>query len=88
MLKNLLSTAPALSYPDFTAEFILDSDASNHGNEEPEAQLARWIEFLSPFEYEIEYREGQRHANADTISRRPCIAKAVSGVKSVRKVNN
>ena len=31
MLKNLLSTAPVLSYPDFTAEFILESDASNHG---------------------------------------------------------
>ena len=31
MLKNLLATVPALSYPDFTAEFILDSDASNHG---------------------------------------------------------
>ena len=40
--------------------------------EEPEAQLARWIEFLSPFEYEIEYREGQRHTNADTMPRRPC----------------
>ena len=31
MLKNLLSTAPVLSYPDFTAEFIFDSDTSNHG---------------------------------------------------------
>ena len=31
MLKNLLSTAPVLSYQVFTAEFILDSDASNHG---------------------------------------------------------
>ena len=142
MLKNLLSTAPVLSYPDFTAEFILDSDASNHGIgavlsqlkdgvehpvfyssrsltkaernycvtrkellavvesvkhfrhylhgqrfrirtdhaplrsvlkvKEPEAQLARWIEFLSPFEYEIEYREGQRHTNADAMSRRSC----------------
>ena len=135
MLKNLLSTAPVWSYPDFTAEFILDSDASNHGIgagvehpvaytsrtltkternycvtrkkllavvesvkhfrhylhgqkfrirtdyaplrsvlkvKEPEAQLARWIEFLSPFEYEIEYREGQRHTNADAMSRRPC----------------
>ena len=39
---------------------------------EPEAQLARWIEFLSPFEYEIEYREGQRHHNADAMLRRPC----------------
>ena len=35
---------------------------------EPEAQLARWTEFLSPFEYEIEYREGQRHSNADAMS--------------------
>ena len=39
---------------------------------ETEAQLARWIEFLSPFEYEIEYREGQRHHNADAMSQRPC----------------
>ena len=39
---------------------------------EPKAQLARWIEFLSPFEYEIECREGQRHHNADAMSRRPC----------------
>ena len=31
MLKNLLSAAPVLSYPDFTAELILDSDDSNHG---------------------------------------------------------
>ena len=38
---------------------------------EPETQLARWIEFLSTFEYEIEYREGQRHTNADAMSRRP-----------------
>lgn len=30
-LKKLLSTAPVLSYPDFTVEFILDTDACNHG---------------------------------------------------------
>ena len=30
-LKPLLSTAPVLAYPDFTAEFIFDTDASNHG---------------------------------------------------------
>ena len=30
-LKTLLSTAPVLAYPDFTAELILDTDASNHG---------------------------------------------------------
>ena len=38
----------------------------------PEAQLARWIEFLSPFEYEIEYREGQRQTKADAMPRTPC----------------
>ena len=141
-MKTLLSTAPVLSYPDFTAEFILDTDASNHGIgavlsqlkngeehpvayasrtltkaernycvtrkellaivefvkqfrhylqgpkfrirtdhaslrsvlqvNEPEGQLARWIEFMSSFSYKIEYRAGQRHQNADALSRRPC----------------
>ena len=33
---------------------------------------ARWIEFLSIFKNEIEFREGQRHHNADAMSRRPC----------------
>ena len=130
-LKTLLSTAPVLAYPDFTAEFILNTDASNHGIgavlsqvkdgaehpvayasrtltkaernycvtrkellavvefvkqfrhylqgpkfrirtdhaplrsvlqvKEPEGQLARWIEFMSSFSYEIEYQAGQRH---------------------------
>ena len=39
---------------------------------EPEGQLARWIEFMSSFSFEIEYRVGQRHENADALSRRPC----------------
>ena len=39
---------------------------------EPEGQLARWIELLSTFTYEMEYREGKHHQNADTMSRRPC----------------
>ena len=30
-MKTLLATAPILANPDFTAEFILDTDASNHG---------------------------------------------------------
>ena len=131
-----------MAYPDFTAEFILDTEASNHGIgavlsqvkdgaehpvayasrtltkaernycvtrkellavveyvkqfrhylhgpkfcirtdhaplcselqvKEPEEQLARWIEFMSSFSYEIEYRAGQRHQNADALSRRSC----------------
>ena len=39
---------------------------------DPEGQLARWIEFLSTFDFEIQYRPGQRHQNADALSRRPC----------------
>ena len=39
---------------------------------EPEGQLARWIEFMSSFSYEIEYQAGQRHQNANAPSRRPC----------------
>ena len=36
---------------------------------DPEGQLARWIEFLSTFDFEIQYRPGQRHQNADALSR-------------------
>ena len=38
----------------------------------PEGQLARWLEVLSSFDLEIEYRPGKRHQNADGLSRRPC----------------
>ena len=39
---------------------------------DPEGQLARWIDYLSTFDFEIQYRPGQRHLNADALSRRPC----------------
>ena len=39
---------------------------------DPEGQLARWISFLSTLKFNIEYREGKRHNNADALSRRPC----------------
>ena len=49
--------------------------------------MARWIEFQGPFDYGIEHREGQQYTTQS-----PChddlIAKAVSGVKSGRKLNN
>ena len=38
----------------------------------PEGQLARWLEFLSQFDLDLEYRPGKRHQNADGLSRRPC----------------
>ena len=33
--------------------------------------MARWLETLAMFEFEIEPRPGERHANADALSRRP-----------------
>lgn len=38
----------------------------------PSAQIARWIEILSEFNFSIEYRAGTKHGNADGLSRRPC----------------
>ena len=39
---------------------------------EIEGQLARWLEVLGTYDYEIEHRAGSRHGNADAMSRRPC----------------
>ena len=39
---------------------------------EPTDQMARWIEILAQFDFEIEHREGKKHANADALSRISC----------------
>src|SRR5580765_7264393 len=39
-----------------------------------EGQLARWLERLQEFEFEIIHRKGQSHGNADGLSRRLCEA--------------
>ena len=38
---------------------------------EPQGQLARWIEELSQYDLEIQYRKGSKHANADALARIP-----------------
>ncbi|KAL1448551.1 hypothetical protein WDU94_003585, partial [Cyamophila willieti] len=38
----------------------------------PEGQVARWIEQLQAYDYEIQHRKGKSHNNADALSRRPC----------------
>ena len=43
---------------------------------EPEGQIARWLEELQAYDFTIEHRAGQRHGNADALSRRPCAASA------------
>ena len=37
----------------------------------PEGQLARWLEELSQFDFQIVHRQGKKHGNADGLSRIP-----------------
>ena len=40
----------------------------------PEGQIARWIERLQHYDFQIMHRAGAQHGNADALSRRPCLA--------------
>ena len=37
----------------------------------PEGQIARWLETLATYDFNIEHRAGRIHSNADALSRRP-----------------
>ncbi|GBM96236.1 Retrovirus-related Pol polyprotein from transposon 297 [Araneus ventricosus] len=39
---------------------------------EPEGEIARWIQRLQEYDFEIQHRKGTSHGNADALSRRPC----------------
>ena len=39
---------------------------------EPVDQMARWIELLSQYDYELSHRAGKKHNNADALSRQNC----------------
>ena len=39
---------------------------------EPEGQVARWLEKLQEYNFEIVHRKGLRHINTDALSRLPC----------------
>ena len=49
---------------------------------DPPAIIARWLEFLSEFDYVVQYRAGRSHANADGLSRLPGKASAVASVSA------
>jgi hypothetical protein len=36
---------------------------------EPKGRIARWVEILSAFDFTVEYRPGNKHGNADAMSR-------------------
>ena len=39
---------------------------------EPEGQMARWMQVLDTYTFDVEHRAGKRHCNADAMSRGPC----------------
>ena len=60
----------------YGAEFTVRSDHSAlqwlRNLRDPECQLAHWLERLGQYNYEIIHRAGEKHGNADALSRRPC----------------
>ena len=57
-------------------KFLLRTD---HGSlvwltnfKDPQGQLARWLEILQEFSFEVQHRRGSKHTNADALSRLPC----------------
>ena len=55
-------------------KFLLRTD---HGSlrwlfnfRDPRGQVARWLEFLAQYDFDIEHRPGSRHKNADSLSRK------------------
>ena len=40
--------------------------------QEPEGQMARWLEHLQEFDFTIFHRQGKKHTNTDALSCLPC----------------
>ena len=77
--KELLAMIKAIRYFHYYLagrKFLLRTD---HGSlrwltkfKNTDGQLARWLEVLSEYNYEIQHRAGLKHTNADALSRRIC----------------
>ena len=39
---------------------------------EPEGQIARWLQVIGEYKFNIQHRPGKQHGNADGLSRQPC----------------
>ena len=55
--------------------FVLRTDHSSlkwlHSFKEPEGQIARWLESVQEFNFEVQHRKGTLHSNADSLSHYP-----------------
>ena len=78
--KELLAVVHFIKYNRhylYGKRFLLRTD---HGAlrwlcnfKEPEGQLARWLEVLGTYDFNIQHRPGRQHGNADALSRLPCL---------------
>ena len=63
----------AYRYYLYGKKFVVRTDHSSLrwllGTKEPKDQLARWIQRLSVYDFDIEHRPGRKHGNADALSR-------------------
>ena len=57
-------------------KFLLRTDHNSlrwlHNFKKPEGQVARWLETMAEFQYEVIHRPGKQHCNADSLSRGQC----------------
>ena len=55
-------------------KFLLRTDHGSlrwlFGFKDPQGQLARWLESLSQYDFDIQHRPGLKHQNADALSRK------------------
>ena len=58
-------------------KFVLRTDHASlrwlKSFKEPEGQVARWLETLDTYDFELVHRPGKKHINADALSRGPCM---------------
>ena len=52
---------------------------------QPEGQVARWLQKLQEYDFEIVHRTGKSHVNADALSRRPCYDSACKFCSSLEE---
>lgn len=77
--KELLAIVKAVEHFHhyvYGRKFILRTDHASLkwllSFKEPEGQVARWIQRLQEYDFEIRHRKGTTHGNADALSRKPC----------------